>query len=186
MSVAKIVPEEEVEKEATGQVQQTHIETPEQMPSEAPAESPEDTPETTTEEPAPADAPTTPTPGVPDSEIVAEPTPPTPEAILGAIQILTSLQAGAEGEVSEGEPGDIFLCYDISLRIHGEKTFRIKSSRCLHGILLPEGIPSATSEMESALFTITQPIKQRLMGIVARLTTQVRGDIPRPKLEFKG
>jgi hypothetical protein len=182
MPAAKIVPAE-VEKEATAPDQQILTRTPGLTPSEEIANP--DNPEATVEDPVPTDAPLTPTPGVPDSEIEEPPLPPSPKDILAAIQLLTSLQADAEEEVSEGEPGDIFLCYDISLRVRGEKPFRIKSSRCMHGVLLPEGIPSATSEMESALFTITQPIKQKLMGIVGRLTTQVRGEIPRPRLESK-
>jgi hypothetical protein len=186
MPTEKIVPEKEATKVAAAPDQPIPTGTPEPTPSEETVEPTPDDPDVVVEDPAPLAENLTPTPGVPDSEIVEEAPPPTPQAILEAIQLLTSLQANAEGEVSEGEPGDIFLCYDISLRIQGEKTFRIKSSRCLHGILLPEGIPSATAEMESALFGITQPIKQKLMGVVGRLTTHVRGDIPRPKLEFKG
>ncbi len=170
-------------KEVPDQDLQTLGKTPEQTPSEESAENLPGEGSSPSEEEASA----SPIPGVPDEEIVEilTPPPPTPQEILAAIQLLTSLQADAEGEVSEGDEGDIFLCYDISLRIRGEKTFRIRSSRCLHGILLPEGLPSATSEMESALFTITQPVKQKLMGIVARLTTQTRGGIPRPLLEMK-
>jgi hypothetical protein len=185
MPTAKIAPEKEATKEAAALDQPILTGTPEPTPSEEPVKSTPGNPDEVVEDPAPLAENLTPTPGVPDSEIEEETPPPTPKAILEAIQILTTLQANAEGEVSEGEPGDIFLCYDISLRIQGEKTFRIKSSRCLHGILLPEGIPSATSEMESALFAITQPIKQKLMGIVGRLTTHVRGEIPRPRLESK-
>jgi hypothetical protein len=82
----------------------------------------------------------------------------------------------------EGEPGDVFLCYDLSLRIHGEPPLRLKGSRCMHRILLPEGLASATTEMESTLFTVVQPLKQRLLAKIGLMTSHNRGEIPRPTL----
>ena len=124
-------------------------------------------------------------PGVPTEEIAVPTTPPTAEEIHQAIKTLTSLQANAGGEVSEGEHGDIFLCYDLCMRVRGEKDLHITDRRILHRILLPEGLPSATSDMEAALYSIIQPFKQHLMGIIGRQTALTHGDIPKRILNSK-
>ncbi len=84
--------------------------------------------------------------------------------------------------MSEGEPGDIFLCYDVCMRVRGEPDLHITDRRVLHRILLPEGLPSAPTDMETALYSIVMPFKQHLMGIIGRQTAMTQGDIPRPKL----
>ncbi len=135
--------------------------------------------EATTTEPAEE----TPIPGVPTEQITEEPRLATGEEIHKALQTLISLQTSVSGEVSEGEPGDIFLCYDISMRVRGEKDLHIVDRTVLHRALLPEGLPSAPSEMEGALFTIIKPFKHHLMGIIGRLTTAGGGSIPQPTLK---
>ena len=111
-----------------------------------------------------------------------ETTPPTVQEIHSAIKTLTALQRSAEGVVGEGKPGDVFLCYDLTLRVHGQEAFNVTGVKTMHQILTEEGLPSATIEVESTLFNVLQPVKNRILALVGELTALRRGEVPRPKL----
>lgn len=147
------------------------------MPASKPAEKVQEEVEKEPELPMFIETPV-PTP----SEEIVEPLPPTTEEIHKAILLLATLQLQAEECVSEGDPGDVFLCYDLSLRIRGEEPVRVRGMRCMHRILLPEGLASATTEMESTIFTVVQPLKQSLLAKIGQITSNNKGSAPRPAL----
>lgn len=93
---------------------------------------------------------------------------PTPDAetLMRAVTALSDMLLRDNAPVREGHPGDAFLVYDFALRVHGEKPLHLKGVAQLHGLLSEEGISTAPGEVESALYRIWTPIRNRIMQLV--------------------
>lgn len=83
------------------------------------------------------------------------------------MQVLLSARAQEEDGLCEDVPeGDIFLLYDLSVRVRGFKPYRVRNLMPLHKMLDEEGFPEASSAMEVAVSQIVRPVKSHILGLL--------------------
>ncbi len=92
-----------------------------------------------------------------------DPLPADPSEVYDAILVLARSLSTSRERVTEGSPGDVFLAYQIALRVHGDLPMVIEGVMPMHGILTPEGIDTAPDEVMIALSRIGMPFKNRLL-----------------------
>lgn len=94
------------------------------------------------------------------------PVPPSPNDIRKAIETLAAAQLQGEQPVLEGTAGDVFLLYDLCVRAHGRRPYRVKGQIALHAILTDTGMPDAPSEIEKALQGMIRPLRTYGLSLV--------------------
>lgn len=111
-----------------------------------------------------------------EGELVAfrEKRSPDPEEIYDALSVIAQLMTSCKKPVTEGSPGDVFLAYQVSMRIHGEVPMMINGLLPMHGVLTPEGVDTAPGELSAALERIAMPLKNRLMKFANEVSEQER------------
>lgn len=91
-----------------------------------------------------------------------------------AIETLVAAQAAGVSIAGMGEPGDVFLFYDLTLASPGRQSLRVRSRRDLHGLLTTSGLAEATSSVALAVNDIMRPINNRLNSWAGELTESMR------------
>ena len=92
-----------------------------------------------------------------------KPVPPTARQIQDAFDFLLGLKM-EEVAPTEGELGDVFLVYDVSLRTRGEDVYRVRNQIPMFGILTETGLPDAPTELDAALAQLARPLRTKALS----------------------
>lgn len=92
---------------------------------------------------------------------------PSARMLQKALEAIIQSKACADvGLANDVKPGDVFLLYDLSLRLHGQEPYRVCDQIPMHGILTQDGLPDAPAVFEQALAQLIRPIKSYATGLI--------------------
>ena len=107
---------------------------------------------------------------------------PSARDIQKAIDVLVACQVARTSIASVGQPGDVFLVYDLTLMTPGRPPFRISDRRTLHSLLTKENITSAGEAFDVSLIDIQRPMKSTLLNWINSATAAAKEAEPRAPL----
>lgn len=97
---------------------------------------------------------------------IGDPLPPSAREIQNAIDVLLAAKARCAPVADEGDPGDAFLLYDVTLRVHGEEGFRIRGQRHMHRVLTEDQLPAAAETLDAEFLSLLRPLRGYALQLI--------------------